>query len=177
MRITVQHALKIPAEEEYSSRQHSIAIELEPPPEVAQDKEKLRVYIDSMTAEVRQRVEQALGRPRPERQPASETTPARPSRTVPQGNGSQRTPPPRRPPAGSSTRPGTRSGRSNNGSVNGNGASLKQLNYLRSLASEAGYSADQLAYLAQEVVGKEDIRALSKGEASQMIDQLRSGGE
>src|SRR5687768_17113624 len=77
MRITVQHALKVPAEEEYSSRQHSVAMELDVPADiVAKGKEAIREYVARVTTEVRSYVEDALSRssreqqrPAPPRQP------------------------------------------------------------------------------------------------------------
>jgi hypothetical protein len=181
MRITVQHALKVPAEEEYSSRQHSVAMELDVPADiVAQGKDAIREYVAKVTTEVRSYVEEALNSARveaQEREPAPRPeaparSPGPSTRSAPHGRTAPRTPP-----AGGPARRApvhSRAGRMN-GNGNGEGASLKQVNYLRSLASQAGYSDGQLGHLAQEVVGHGDLNALTKREASQLIDQLRAG--
>jgi len=165
MRVTVQHSLKIPAEQDYSSRQHSVAMELEVPEDVVQKgKDAIRDYVAAVTKEVRSYVEDAL-----------HTSGDQP-RSVPERTQSRAAPAalaPRRAPvrvvrsaAPQSARPASR---------NEEGlASPKQVNYLRSLGSQGGLSYGQLSALAEETFGKRDLRELSKREASSLIDQLRS---
>jgi hypothetical protein len=161
MRITVQYGEKVPGDEEFSSKQHSVAIDLEPPPEVAQDKEKLRAYVESMTAEVKARVQSAL---RKAAEPPRRATERAPSRATPNGR--------------ASVRPAPRPTSNGNGRerANGEAASMKQVNFIRSLASKAGYNATQLEYLAEEVIGsRKPIGSLTKAEASSLIETLRGG--
>ncbi len=57
---------------------------------------------------------------------------------------------------------------------NGQSASPKQINFLRSLGQQGGLSYGQLSALAEETYGVKDLRALTKRQASQLIDQLRA---
>lgn len=141
----------------FSSHGFHLAIEAEPPPEIREDRQKLAEYARRLFAECRSRVEAEL-------------------------SGTGDPPAPRARPSNSSDRGGPRSlrnGRSRRGPVNGHTsgtrASLKQVNYLRALSTEAGLSYDDLADLASDLVGKADVRALTKREASQLIDELRNG--
>lgn len=153
MRITVQHALKVPAEQEYSSRQHSVAMEVDVPEEVvAQGKEALRAYVEKVAAEVRSYVESALAEPVSGRAPLQRTA--------------SRSAPPPRPALRASVHANGRANGSRRpeGPVeNGNGhhggsggpdapASIKQVNFLRGLAKDAGYSPDQLSFLAEDAL-------------------------
>lgn len=166
MRVTVQYGLKVPGDEDYSSRQHSVAIELEPPPEVAQDKEKLAAYLASITAEVRARVEAEIGvrgtrtapPPRPLRASATSVSRSVPGRAAPRSMA----PAARREPGDDSHE------------SNGQSASPKQVNFLRSLGQQKNLSYGQVSALAEETFGKRDLRDLTKKEASALIDQLRS---
>ena len=164
MKIQVNYARKA-GRENYGSENFSLAIETEPPAEVAQDREKLRLYVEQLFDECKARVEDqvvAAG----EREPA----PARPesssrSAPVPQP------PRPARRPSNGHSRPNGRA--AGNGQQPGEPVSLKQIGYVRSLAREAGYSNDQLSMLCEEATGKSDIRSLTKREASSLIDTLR----
>lgn len=174
MRITVQHALKVPAEEEFSSRQHSIAMEVDIPEDVVhQGKDAIRNYVAAVTAEVRSYVEEAIGRSGPVARPQADRSG---SRSGPVGRAPAQTPG-RGYANGHATRNGHASGNGQSTEVAAGSmaASIKQINFLRGLAKDAGYSPDQLSYLAEETTGKRDLRALTKREASQMIDQLRNG--
>jgi hypothetical protein len=172
VKINVNYARKA-GRENYGSENFSLAIETEPPPEIAQDREKLRGYVEALFDEVKARVEDqivAAG----EREPAPER-----SATDVSDTGSRRAPPPR-PPVRSMRRPvpngnghanGTSNGR---GAPNGEGVSLKQIGYMRSLARDAHLSNDQLALLCEEATGKSDIRSLTKREASGVIETLKA---
>lgn len=168
MRVTIQHGLKVPAEQEYSSRQHSVAVDLEVPEDVvSKGKDAIRGYVAAVAKEVRSYVEEALTNERIERQerePAPERIQSRPAPSA--------SPSPRA--------PGRmiRAGAPQNGRAAPRGddalASPKQVNFLRSLGSQNGLSYGQVSALAQETFGKRDLRELTKKEASSLIDQLRS---
>lgn len=151
-------------------------MELDVPADVvSQGKDAIREYVAKVTLEVRGCVEDALRDVRveqQEREPAPAPEPRTP-RGAPNGRVNRRPIPNGRAAVRSSPRARVAPNGHSNGHENGDAASVKQINYLRSLATEAGYSGDQLAYLAQEVVGKDDIRSLSKRDASALIDQLR----
>jgi hypothetical protein len=162
VKIQVNYARKA-GRENYGSENFSLAIETEPPAEVAQDREKLRLYVEQLFDECKARVEDqviAAG----EREPVS----------GPPEASSRRAPVPHAP-----TRPPRRAAPNGNGRGNGHAGgngesvSLKQIGYVRSLARDAGYSNDQLALLCEEATGKSDVRALTKREASTLIDTLR----
>jgi hypothetical protein len=177
MKVSVLFQKKVSGSEPYSSEGYHVALETEPPPEIASDRQRLATYVMALAAEARARVEEALANGRveqQEREPISAVRPAAsPSRSAPRGVASPRTPPAGRPLRRTSARTG--SGHAN-GNGNGEGASIKQVNYVRSLAAEAGFNDSQLGHLAHEVVGHSDLNALTKREASQMIDQLRGDG-
>jgi hypothetical protein len=166
MKVSVSFSKKVPGTAEYSSDHFSLSIEAEPPAEVQQDRERLRKYTEELFAECKARVEDqvvAAG----EREPAS-AQPESSSRSAPVAH------PPRavrRPATNGNSRPNGRA--VGNGHQNGEPVSLKQIGYVRSLARDAGYTNDQLAFLCEEATGKADIRALSKREASALIDTLR----
>ena len=171
MRVNVNYARKL-GMSNYGSENFSLAIETDAPPEVAQDKDRLRAYVQALFDEVKARVEDqvvAAG----EREPAPERTASEAPDTS-----SRRAPPPR-----GNVRPMRRPSPNGNGHSNGNsraapngdGVSLKQIGYMRSLARDAGYTNDQLSLLCEEATGKNDIRSLSKREASSVIETLRQG--
>ena len=63
-----------------------------------------------------------------------------------------------------------------NGAVNGDKASAKQVGYLISLGTrEAKMSFPELRAYVQKQTGKTDVYALSKAEASAVIDSLKAG--
>lgn len=168
MRVTVQHSLKIPAEQEYSSRQHSVAMEVDVPEEIVQQgKEAIRTYVASVAGEVRSYVEDALGRP-------AEPRPSTPIRSI------SRTGPAARLPGRTPARNSGNGAESGNGHPSASGrpgeaASLKQVNYLRSLARDARYSSDQLALFVEEIIGRNcALNALSKREASMVIESMKA---
>lgn len=177
MRITVQHALKVPDAEQYSSRQHSVAMEVDVPADiVSQGKDAIREYVAKVTAEVRSYVEEALAGIRVEQQEREPVEPApaaiRTPRGAPNGNGHHRSLSNGRAAPRVAARPRA------NGSVqaNGEGASIKQVNFIRSLAADAGYSAAQLEYVTEEVIGsRKPLSSLTKKEASTVIETLRGG--
>lgn len=178
MRITVQHALKVPDAEQYSSRQHSVAMELDVPADiVSQGKDAIREYVAKVTAEVRSYVEEALAGIRVEQQEREPVEPApaavRTPRGAPNGNGHHRPPSNGR----ASPRIAARARASGNGHANsGEAASIKQVNFIRSLAADAGYSAAQLEYVTEEVIGsRKPLSSLTKKEASAVIETLRGG--
>jgi hypothetical protein len=150
--------------EGYGSETFSVSIESEPPAEVAQDRERLRKYMEEVFADAKARVEDQVVL-------AGEREPSGPGTASPSS---------RRPPVGATVRPIRRPvpqrplsrGPSANGAKT-EGASLKQVNYPRSLARDAGYSNDQLSLMAEEATGKTDLRQLTKREASELIDSLR----
>lgn len=165
MRITVQHSLKIPAGQEYSSRQHSVAMEVDVPDDVVQKgKDAIRDYVFAVAKEVRSYVEDELRKP--DDQP----------RLVPERSDSRSAPAslaPRRAPPRVVRGVAPQNGRAMPHNEDGL-ASPKQVNYLRSLGSQNGLSYGQVAALAEETFGKRDLRELTKKEASSLIDQLRS---
>ena len=67
MKVAVTFTKKVPTPEEYSSQGYHLTIETEPPREVAQDREKLRGYVEQMFAECRARVDDQVARGRPAR--------------------------------------------------------------------------------------------------------------
>jgi hypothetical protein len=170
VKVHVNFARKV-GRDNYGSENFSVAIESEPPDEVAHDREKLRGYVEELFIECKARVEDQIVL-------AGEREPVQPQ-PVAAENGSRRPPAsrgPARPPRHISP---NGNGRSNGnagarGPANGESVSLKQLGFLRSLARDAGYSNDQLGLVAEEATGKRDLRELTKREASALIDQLRT---
>ena len=144
VKIHVQHSLKRPDAEPYSSRQHSVAMEVDVPEDaVAKGKEGIREFVARVTAEVRSYVEEALADIRveqQEREPESAAPTPPSSRAVPNGALSPRPGPnggaPRRPHATAAVRAvgnGHENGRSNGASREGGvGASFKQIQFARS---------------------------------------------
>ena len=168
MKIACTFTKKSPGPEEYSSQGFHLTIESEPPAEIAQDREKLRLYVEELFAECRARVDDQVAAARPS--PVSEE----PRRTV--GALSRRAP--GRTALRATTRREPAPAPAGNGhAANGTTelASPKQVNYLRSLASQAGLSYGQVSALAEENFGKKDLRELTKREASILIDELRGG--
>ncbi len=171
MKITANFHKKVPVPGiEYGSQGYSCEIEIEPPPEVQQDKGKLRGYVERLFDECRARVEDQL----------SQLTVAGASDRLPQNGTTQCGHRPdvdsRR--TRSNFRPHNGDGRGRNGH-DGNGqaggsseASPKQLNYLRSLANADGMGYRGLANMAMSAFGKEVLH-LSKAEASQLIEELK----
>ena len=165
MKVHVNYARKA-GRENYGSENFSLALETEPPPDVASDREKLRGYIEALFAECKARVEDQVVEAG-EREPAPERTQ---SRAAP-------VPVPRRAPprvVRGGVPPGGRSAPHSTPHADDGLASPKQVNYLRSLGSQNGLSYGQVAALAEETFGKRDLRELTKKEASSLIDQLRS---
>lgn len=158
---------------EYASEGYHLTLEVDPPQEVQQDREKLRGYVERLFDECRARVEDQL----------SQQASPEPANRLPENRASQREPrhgvSSRR--TRSNFRPHNGNGRSRNGhGGNGQGdgsseASPKQLNYLRSLANAEGMGYRGLADMAQSMFGKEVLR-LSKAEASQLIEELKPEG-
>ena len=134
---------------DYASQGFHLTIEAEPPPEVQQDRERLRSYVSRLFDECRARVEHEL-------EQATGTRSEDPS-----ANGNVR------------RHRGRPSSNGDNGSRSGNTASPKQINFIRSLANEANLGYGGLRDLAHDRFGK-DVRRLSKREASQLIDELRA---
>lgn len=157
MKISANFHKKIPVPGiEYGSQGYSCEIEIEPPPEVQQDRDKLRTYVERLFAECRSRVEDQLARI--------------PSRSE------ERSPPPRRPQ--SRHRPmrgpnGRENGNDRSERRNGNFATPKQLNYLRAIAQQQGLGYQGLQDMARNEFGTDDVLHLSKRQASQLIDELR----
>ena len=154
MRISVTYMKKVPIRGiDYGSHGHHLTIEAEPPPEVCEDRERLRKYIAALFAESRDRVDEemiALDRD------AVVEPEARPRLTTSR----RQSPPATRAP---------QNGRREEPTL----ASPKQLNYLRSLSSDAGYDYRGLADLSHQEFGVHDIRELTKRQASELIDGLR----
>lgn len=176
MKVSVMFQKKVSGSEPYSSEGYHVVLETEPPPEVAGDREKLASYLMALAAEANARVEEALSIGRveqQEREPVEVAPPAvRTPRGSPNGNGH------RRPPTNGRAAPrvAVRPRANGNGHANGEGASIKQVNFIRSLAADAGYSNTQLEYLAEEVLGqRKSLSSLTKQEASALIETLRGG--
>lgn len=162
MKVAVTFTKKSPGPEEYSSQGYHLTIETEPPAEIAQDREKLRLYVEELFAETKARVEDqvAASRPNPvrdERRPLVTTT----SRQAP-GRFASRA---------RTAEPTNGNGHAGNGGTEL--ASPKQLNFVRALGQQAGLSYGQVSALAEETFGKKDLRTLTKKEASVLIDELR----
>ena len=171
MKVNVNYARKA-GRENYGSEGFSLAIEHEVPPEVAQDREKLGRFIASVFQEVKARVEeQVAGAGRREsvgEQPEPESQDVGSRRSAP-ARGAVR---PFRRPASNGHSPAAANGRA---TPTGEVASVKQISYLRSLARDAGYSNDQLAMLAEEVIGRScPPNAMTKREASLVIESLKA---
>ena len=177
MRISVQFQKKVKGDEEYSSLSYNVGFETEPPPEIAQDRERLKQYARELFAEAKARVEEQIEQHRASG--AAET------RAEPVAAAESR----RGPPTRNGTRHAQRPGSNGNGHAerrNGNGhadaepASIKQVNYVRALGKTAGYSPDQLLDFAEEVTGRSGISrldALSKRDCSLLIENLKDGRE
>lgn len=143
---------------------------------VAQGKDAIREYVAKVTAEVRSYVEEALASIRVEQQEREPVEPApaaiRTPRGTPSGNGHHRAPSNGR----AAPRVAQRVRPTSNGHANGEGASIKQVNFIRSLAADAGYSTAQLEYMTEEVTGsRKPLSSLTKKEASALIETLRGG--
>lgn len=118
--------------ENCGSDNDSVAIETEPPPEVAQDREKLRGYVEALFAEGKALVEDQIV--------AAGEREAAPERSVSRAAPAAA---PRRSPVRAVRESSQQSGRSalHNAPHNEDGlASSKQLNFLRSLGSQNGMS-------------------------------------
>ena len=171
MRVTIQHGLKIPGPEQYSSRQHSIAVDLDVPPEIASDKDRLQVYVANVGASVRRQVEEALGQSPLDEQERLDQSEAN-------GNGDD-TGRERRP----HQAPRFSNGNHRRGGVRRNGrphgsrrnevtpASDRQTAFLENLRKRARYTPAQFDALCLESYGcrAED---LSKRDASSCIEML-----
>jgi hypothetical protein len=184
VKVSVLFQKKVSGSEPYSSEGYHVALETEPPPEVAGDRERLSNYVMALAAEARARVEEALERDRVERQEREPETPAPTtpsSRAAPSGHASHRPGlnggAPRRPPSAAAARPvgnGNGNGRSNSAPREGGvGASFKQIQFARSLGARAGYSVAQLSALCEESFGRQ-LEQISKSDASALIEQLRA---
>ena len=176
MKVSVMFQKKVSGSEPYSSEGYHVALETEPPPEVSSDREKLANYVMALAAEARARVEEALQNGRVEQQEREPVEPApaaiRTPRGAPNGNGHHR------PPSNGRALPrvAVRARTNGNGHANGETASLAQQNYIRSLAADARYSAAQLEYVTEEVIGsRKPLNSLTKKEASAVIETLRGG--
>ena len=166
MKITASHSIKLPHPDpdiEYGSIGASVTIEGTPPESMS--RQEIADYTRALLAEAQARTNEHLAQ---QQVHANEPAP-RPVQTP-----SRR---PHRPMQG-------RNGRSNGNGYGGNGhagsrnggnqASPKQVNFIRSLARDAGLSSDDLTYLAEDLVGSGDLRSLSKRDASCMIEALQS---
>ncbi len=160
MRISVQFQRKVRGQEEFTSNSFHVGIESEPPAEVAQDRSKLKAYVEELFRECRARVDDQVGQASPKAAPAPRAEERTP-RAAPTG----RRPPPAR---------ASRAAPSTNGNGESGLATAKQLNFLRSLGQQGGLSYGQLSALAEETFGTRDLRDLSKKQASELIDQLRT---
>ena len=140
---------------EFASQGFSCEIQVEPPPDIREDRAKLKRYVEALFDECGQRVQDQVEQA--SSSPASPTNAQRKRRH-------------HRPMTEQSPR------QRGNGSLRGQ-ASPKQVNFIRSLGSQAGFSHDDLAYMAEEAFGKRDLRSLTKKEASALIDNLQSGEE
>lgn len=183
MKVSVMFQKKRSGSEPYSSEGYHVALETEPPPEVAGDREKLANYVMALAAEAKARVEEALANIRVEQQEREPETPALTppsSRAVPNGH----VPPrpglnagtPRRSRTAVAARAvgnGHENGRANGAPREGGvGASFKQIQFARSLGARAGYSVSQLSALCEESFGRQ-LEEISKADASALIEQLR----
>ena len=155
MKITTTFHKKVPGAEEYSSLGYHLTIEATPDAGIAQDRDRLAEYTRRLFAECRERVEAEISRSRstnaserPEAPAPVQTSRGRPARVEARAG-----------------RPGAPQARS--------AASPKQINFLRSLGSQAGLDYQELEELSQERFHKA-VRDLSVREASRLIDELRS---
>lgn len=176
MKVSVMFQKKVSGSEPYSSEGYHVALESEPPAEVSSDREKLANYVMALAAEARARVEEALQSGRIEQQEREPVEPApaaiRTPRGAPNGNGHHRPPSNGR----AAPRVAQRVRPTSNSHANGEGASIKQVNFIRSLAADAGYSTTQLEYMTEEVTGsRKPLNSLTKKEASALIETLRGG--
>lgn len=150
MRVSVTYTKKVPIPGvEYASHGHHLTIEVEPPPEIQEDRDRLRKYLSALFSETRERVDEALEISSNDREPIR-----------PAGGGHRA--------SGGSQR---RSARPQNGRAPE--ASPKQINYLRSLASNSGMSYRDLEVFAHDQCGVSRVQDLTKRQASDLIDRLR----
>ena len=158
MKITASHSLKLPVPGvEYGSMGASVAIEGEPPESVRSDRDQLARYIQALLSEAKKRTEEHL---------------AQEGARAPNGQESRQTGQSRRP-----HRPmRSPNGRNCNSHKGRSEASQKQILFIRSLSRDAGLSEDDLAYLAEDLVGARDLRSLSKRDASRIIESLQQNG-
>ena len=162
MIISANYHKKQPVEGvEYASEGYHLTIEIEPPAEVQDDRDKLRSYVERLFSECRARVEAEL----------AQTTSTTDEKPAPRNRAQTR----HRPMRGPSGRSNANSRSNGDGRQNGSLCSPKQANYIRSLGTQAGFTYDDLGYMAEEAFGKRDLRSLTKKEASAMIDDLRNG--
>ena len=61
MKISTSFSKTIPGEEEYSGLGNHLQLEVEPPPEIPEDREMLRRYVQSLFTECRERVGEEFG--------------------------------------------------------------------------------------------------------------------
>ena len=154
MKLAITHSKKVPGAEDYSSEGFSCSLELEVPDREVQDPQTLRAYLGQLYDEARQAVEEQV-------------------RSVPRRNGT---------PASQPTGIFGRQGNDPNGSrpaTGGNGpqtATSKQVNYLISLGARNKLDFPTLQRIARERFQVEDLYRLTKGQASQLIDEMKPVG-
>src|SRR5262245_31981149 len=78
-KVSVMFMRKESGSEPYSSEGYHVALETEPPPEVASDRQRLANYIMALASEARARVEEALASGRVEQQEREHATAQRPT--------------------------------------------------------------------------------------------------
>ncbi len=176
MRISVQFQKKVKGAEEYSSLCYNVGIESEPPAEVSQDRDRLKQYTRELFAEAKARVEEQVEQqrhPAPAQEGDASASPDS-RRVPPQRNGAR---PVQRPGMNGNGHTARRNGTAHS---DGEAASIKQINYVRALGKDAGYTPDQLLDFAEEVTGRSGISrldALSKRDCSLLIENLKDGRE
>ena len=167
MKLCAHFAAKRQGTQPYSSDAWSLTIEAEPPAEAQQSRESLKAWVERLFDEVKARVEDQIQQDQPDsrEQPSRRSSPHRPFVT---GNDRE---------TGRRTRGNGRSGNGQhgNGRQNGDLCSPKQANFIKSLGTQAGFTYDDLGYMAQEAFGKRDLSTLTKKEASAMIKNLLEG--
>jgi len=147
IKLQVTYTKKVPGPEQYSSQGYHVGIETEVSDDAVKDPQGMRERLASMFQEARRSIEEEIANDR-STQPHQEVHPRFPSN-------------------GNNDRPVVRD--------NGELISPKQMNFLLSLSSrQHGMTVEQLNAYAGQEVGIDNVRELTKKQASALIECLKS---
>ena len=170
--ITITYGRKVPGSQEYSSESLQITLTQDLGVETVEASD-IRTAITALYGLVKEEVDKKLPVAPPQLAPRPQLPP------LPSGHGAPTGPTPG---FGQSNQlphnqPNGNGNRFRAYGHNGNGnrpASPKQVNYMLGLANQRGLTFESLGQFLQEMTGKRDPFQLTPGEASKVIDSLKS---